>query len=157
MAAAARHNHAPNFFPAAPAGFACTLIHAMPLLKFAALPFRVHIIRNGGASQYDGGGKDFPHGTVQREQLLLAQFFSNLGGMNPRAVQAFIRVDISNSPQHTLVQQQCLDSRTARSQFPAKVFRSDLQRFSAQRPQKLRHAGFRNQQHAAKAADIPIP
>jgi hypothetical protein len=77
----------------------------MVLLIFAWLSVGVDKIRNRRPAQQDRFLQYFLQGAVQNRNLFRAQIRSELCWMNPGAPQTFICIDISDSPQHRLIQQ----------------------------------------------------
>ena len=88
-------------------------VHAMVALVFAHFARRVHIVGNRRAAEANGILKNTADGGVETAQFFGAQRTSQTRGMNARAPQAFIGINIPQAAQDALIQQQGLDSRSA--------------------------------------------
>ena len=81
---------------------------------------------------------------MERCKLSLCKTSSNACRMNTRAEQAFVSIDIADTAEDTLIEQQGLDSRAPRTESCAKFFQGDFERLRSQAASKHGHPGFRN-------------
>ncbi len=93
---------------------------------------------------------------MERCELSLRESRGDARRMNPRAKQAFIGIYIANSPQDSLVEQERFDARAARPELRAKFLQCNFQRLRSQPPLKSGHERFRDEQDAAKAANVRV-
>ena len=85
---------------------------------------------------------------MKRFGMSSSQVRSQARRMNLRPPQTFIRIDISHAPQHALIEQQRLDSRSPRAHARHKFLRAHFERIRPKpaqllfegRPSKIRHA-----------------
>ena len=76
----------------------------MVLLIFSRLAIGVKKIGNGRAPQHDGFLKDVLEHLAQRDHFFFAEAGADAHGMNLRAPQTFIRVDVANAAEHALIE-----------------------------------------------------
>ena len=99
----------------------------MPLI-FSRQTFGVKEVRDGRASHQDR----FPQNCLERAVEFLGlrrlQARAKMGRVNPGFPQAFVRVDVSNAPQDTLIEQQSFDARVAPANSMQKLFQPGFQR-----------------------------
>jgi hypothetical protein len=156
MGASARHDHVANRCLTTKAGFSVALVNAMPQLKFTAIPFGIHIIRDRRAPGTNGFGQDFLDFAVQTQQLLLRQIRGDARGMKAGAKEAFVRVNVANASQNRLIEKQSLEPCPPPSKRFTKFIRGDLERFPPELSREFRQIGMCDHQHAAKTADIRV-
>ena len=90
---------------AARAGFSGPLINFELILK---MPARISPVKTGTVL-FDGMEKRLPDGSVQPPAFIHAQTAPGTGRQNARIEQRFIRIDIPDSRNEILIQQNCLD------------------------------------------------
>ncbi len=76
--------------------------------------------------------------------------------MNFRAPKAFIRVDIPDTAQHALVQQQSLDSRAPSANSAREFFLTHFQRIGAETGQLFGKQRFSQISNSAKAPRVGV-
>ena len=89
---------------------------------------RIHVVRDRGAATFNRFGQHRDNRFVQAAQALPAQTARDRLGMNSRAEQGFIRVDVADTAQEVLVEEQGLDGRFAPARAAKELLKGYLQR-----------------------------
>src|ERR1700734_3156870 len=113
VAAAPGDDAAPDLRAAAKARLPRALVHAMARLKFAAIPFRIDVIRYRRAFQLDCLVQYGLNFLIQPRDLVRFQICAEPRGVNARAPERFIRVDVAHTAERALIEQQSLDAAAA--------------------------------------------
>jgi hypothetical protein len=100
----------------------------MAPLIFSRLAFGVKKIGDRRPAHRDCFFQNGPERMVQRFGLLSRQARSQARRMNLCPPQTFIRINISNAPQHALIQQQRFDACPPHSHPRHKFFRAHFER-----------------------------
>lgn len=128
----------------------------MVKLKLPGLALGVEKVGNGRATQLDGVLEHAADGSVEPRNLRTRQPAAETRRMNPRAPQAFVRIDVANPAQETLVEKQCLDSRAARAKGGRESFLGDFKRVGPERSQGLAQRSFEEKSHAAESPRVCV-
>src|SRR5712671_2583089 len=156
MAAAPRHNHSPDRRPAAETALSFASIHPMVPLIFSRLALGVKKIGNRRPARQNRFAQDILQHPPQHLRLFLAQLRSPPHRMNPGSPQTFVRINISDSPQHALIQQQRLDMCLPRTNARRKLLRAHQQRLGPKCCQLLRQQLRSKIGHAPKAPRVRV-
>ena len=126
------HQQAPDGRAACEAGLTGALIDAVAELEEAAAALGVHVIGYGGTTRLDGLSQHCDDGVVEPAGARIPQPVRHRQGMYPGAKQGFVGVDIPQTAQESLVQQQGFDARLAAFQSRREILERHLQRLGAQ-------------------------
>jgi hypothetical protein len=85
----------------------------MVALIFSRLPFRVKKIGNRRTAGQNRLSQNLLQYPSQHLRLLFAQLRSPPHRMNPGAPQAFVRINVADAAQNTLIEQERFDLRIA--------------------------------------------
>jgi hypothetical protein len=100
----------------------------MQHLKIAAIPVCVYIVGNRGSAMFDGEAEGVNHRLMQLRDSGRRQSRGVRERMNPGGEQDLIDIDISETGEECLIQQQGLDARFSLSQAGRKRCQADLKR-----------------------------
>jgi hypothetical protein len=156
VAAAAGYDGAAYFSSAAETLFAGALVNAVAQLKLAAPAIGIHVIGNGGAAQADGFQEHRADGSVEIAKLAGLERGSQTCGVNARAPEAFVRIDVSHAPQNALIEQECFDAGAASAQFRAEFLFGGLERIEAEFAQSGFVTAILDDSHASEAANVGV-
>ena len=67
------------------AGLAVALVHAVPVVEFAAVAVGINVIGNGRSAKADGFSQDFAHRRMKRQELRLLETRGDARRMDARA------------------------------------------------------------------------
>jgi len=99
----------------------------MVALIFAGLAIRIEKIGNRRAAHANGLLQDFLKRAMQHRDFLFIQRSAESRGMNFRAPQTLIGVDIADAAQEALIQQQRFDPGPAVACLPHEIFDANFQ------------------------------
>src|SRR5262249_45137597 len=104
----------------------------------------------------DGLAQDVLEDFAKNFGLLLCQLRAKAGGMNLGAPQAFVGVDVADTAEHALIQQQRLDSRAALPDARSEILGGDFEGGCAECREVLRERSFGEISHAAEATRVGV-
>ena len=156
VASAAGDDDAANRGAAAKAFFALAIVDAVLPLKFALLAGRIDVVRNRRAARANRLVQNMLQGAIQPVQFLLRKICSEAPGMDFRAPEAFVRVDIAYAAQHRLIEEQSLDVRFARVERRGELCFGGFERIEAERTENLFLIGGGQDAHASEAANVGV-
>src|SRR4029077_18985810 len=148
--------HSPNHCCAAKTALPFASVSAMAPLIFSRLALGVKEIGNGGAARQNGFLQDVLQDLAQRRCLLLGELRALPCRMNLCAPQTFVGVDVADSAQDGLIEQQGLDPCAARADALGKFLRAHLQRISAKVCELFSEQRAGEIGNAAEAARIDV-
>jgi len=128
----------------------------MAPLIFSRLALGVKEIGNRGAARENSFLQNILQDLAQRRYLFLAELRALASGMNFRAPQTFVGVDISDAAQDGLIEQQGLDAGAARADSLGKFLRAHLQGIRAKVRELVGEQRAGEIGHAPEAAGIGI-
>ncbi len=131
MRTPACQDNAANGHSADPAWFSFAAVHAVLHLEEALAAFGIHIIGHGGSAGADGGAEDRTQGGAEPSKFGARESTSRACGANPRAKQAFVRVDISHSVEQRLIQQCGFDGELPSSKKGSEIGKGDRERLGS--------------------------
>lgn len=99
-----------NRFAATGAGCTCASVDLVPVLETAFAPVAVDVVGDGGAARFDGFVQDGVDGVVKFVELLRAEMGGDGVGVDARGEEAFVGVDVAESAEYFLIEQQRLDA-----------------------------------------------
>ena len=108
----------------------------MAQLKFSRLAVRIHIIRDGRSAQPNRFPKHLLNSVKQPMKFAVFEFLAEAHGMNPRAPEAFVRVDIPDAPHNVLIEEKRFDACAPRANGGMKFFLACFERVQAEFPEK---------------------
>ncbi len=156
IASSPGHHHTDDLCPAARAGLAAPAINLVRLLEASRLAGKVDVVGHRRALAGDGGSQNPADGAVQPDQLFPLQPMGAAPGMNLCPKEAFIRVDVSEPAQDTLVEERRLDGGATFAKAFDEVTRANRQWVRAQRSKRRPELILIQQGQPAKAPEIGI-
>jgi len=156
MAASTGNDGSANDRAAAEAFLSIALVNAVAPLKTAEISVRVHVVRNRRSPQPNRIVEHLANGPVQTPQFIRREPRAEPHGMDSRAPQAFVSVDVSNAPQHMLIEQQRLDSRAPVLQQSDELRFRCFQRIESERAENFLGRGVLQKTYAAESASIRV-
>ena len=100
-------------------------------LEVAAHSFRIHVVRDRRAAQFDGAAKDVDERLAQAGEFGAGEAAGLAAGANAGAEEGFVGVDVADSVEQGLVEQRGLDGGLAAAEKSDEVFEGDGQGFAA--------------------------
>src|SRR6267154_682211 len=149
-------NQSPDRRPATETALPFAPVHPMMPLIFSRLALGVKKIGNRRPARQNCLPQNVLQNTSQHLRLFLVQLRSPPHRMNLGTPQTFVRIDISDSPQHALIQQQRLDMRLPRTNTRRKLLRAHQQRLGPKCRQLLSQQLRSKIGHSPKAPRIRI-
>ena len=92
---------------------------------------------------------------MKRGQLSMRETRSDASRVNSRAEQTFVGVNVSDTAQDALIEQQSFDSTASRTEAGTKFLQGDIERLRPQVAERLGYLGLPNDQHAPETAAVP--
>lgn len=156
MAAPSGNDGALDCRAAAKAFLSFSLINAMRLLKFSTISIRIDVVRNRRASRFDCTIQDSLYSAIQPPQFFWREIRAQPLRIDARAPKALVRVNVADTAQHRLIEQQRLDSRPPVLQKVNKLLFRRLQWLKSQRAEALFLHSVLNDCHAAESPHVCI-
>jgi len=129
----------------------------MARLKLAAIPFRIHVVAHRRAFQLDCLVEHGDHFAVEPLHFVGLQVCAKPRGMNLRAPECFVCINVSHAGQRALVKQQRLDPVALPREQRAKLFEAHRQRIHAERRRFCcGRRARRKQPHLPEAAHVGV-
>jgi len=120
ITAAAGDNYAANHRAASEAFFTFTHVDAMAQLKLSAFAVCIQIIRDGRSAQANRFIQNLLDSPEETVKFHIFEFHSETLGVNPRAPQTLVSVDIADAAQNMLIEEKRFDAGAARANSGAK-------------------------------------
>src|ERR1017187_9921189 len=127
-----RHQHSADQCAAIHTWLAGALVHPVAELEETLAALGGDIIRNGRAARRDGFRQHRPHAVEEPPHTRLAQPRSHRHGVNARAKQRLVGVNVADPSHESLVQEQRLDTSLVALQPRRELFERDFQRLRPQ-------------------------
>src|SRR5713226_1716249 len=156
IAASPRYNGSPDGRFASIAVFPFATVRPMVALILSRLALRIKKVGNGGPAQHNRFLQDILQHAAQCLCLLLAQVGAEPRWMSFCFPQTLIRVDIADTAQHALIQQQCLDPRAPFANSVRKFLFAHFEWIGTESGQLFGKKRFRQIGDAAKTPRIGI-
>lgn len=117
------------------------------------------MISQRGSSGFDGCLHDLPDPDTQPPQFRRLQIGCGTSRVDPRLVESFVRIDVADSGDHSLVEQDDLDRSPGSTKGFGDILRSDFRGFRTEAQEKatLEILGVFGQMNTAEAAGIHKP
>ena len=156
VTAAASHEDAANSCSTAEATFPFAPVGTVAKLKLAGEPPGVHEVRNGRATEADGIAQNPPNGTVQQGDLSRGERGGVAGRMDASAPQAFVGINVAETPKDTLVEEKRLDHCPAPGEALPEVGQGGFQGVEAELTENTAQRVFGQQSQTAEAARVCV-
>lgn len=156
VAAASSYDGAAYFCSAAETLFAGALVNAVAKLKLSALALGIHIIGHGRAAQANCFQQHGADGSMEIAKLGRLERGAQTRGMNSRAPQTFVRVNVAHPAQDSLVKQKRFDAGAASTQFRAEFFFGGFERIEAEFTESGFVRAIFDHSHTAEAANVRV-
>src|SRR5262249_24330371 len=100
---------------------------------------RIYVVGDRRAAAFYRLGQNFTHGRMQAPEAVLAQTAGDSLGVDARAEQRLVGIDVADPPDEVLVQEPGLDARLAPGGAPEELVELPLERLRAEFFHALRH------------------